>query len=211
MSTDYSWLICLPSKREENILQPLFEEAFKLAILPPQSKVILQKWQQNPDTFLSDWKSGASCETYNQFVSAFVIDSIQALWNSLATPDGKNGFQFNPDNCIDILSINRCSIGAILAYGLGPQLYSQLPGFMGNIFLTHDEIPASIQTVTRTFEALDLPTLSQRLQQLCPSDRTYSQALDIFQALPKELQRAQETHRGFMKIGMLMSQEIIGC
>lgn len=190
-------------------MQPLFEEAVKSAILPPQSQAVLHKWQQNPDHLFQDWQTETGCDTYNHFVLAFVIESIQNLWHSLATPEGKNGFHFSPDNCTDILSVSRCSIGAILAYGLGPQLFAQLPGFMGNIFLTHDEIPTSIQTVTQTFEALDLSTLSQRLQQLCLSDYTYSQALEIFQVLPRELQRAQESHRGFMTIGMLMSQEKI--
>lgn len=188
MSTDYSWLICHPSERDEQILQPLFEEAVKSAILPPQSQAILQQWQQNPDHLFQDWKTETRCDTYNPFVLAFMIESFQNLWHSLATPEGKNGFYFNPDNCTDILSVNRCSIGAILAYGLGPQRFAQLPGFMGNIFLTHDEIPASIETVHRTLEAVNVSALSERLQQLCPSDRTYSQALDIFQTLPRELQ-----------------------
>lgn len=211
MSTDYSWLICHPSKRDEKILQPLFEKAVKSAILLPQSQAVLQQWQQNPDHLFQDWKTETGCDTYNHFVLAFMIERFQQLWNSLATPEGKNGCHFSPDNCTDILSVNRCSIGAILAYGLGPQHFAQLPGLMGNIFLTHDEIPASLQTVNRTLEAVNVSALSERLQQLCPSNHTYSQALDIFQALPRELQRAQESHRGFMTIGMLMSQEKIRC
>ncbi|KAI9134831.1 hypothetical protein [Acaryochloris sp. CCMEE 5410] len=132
MSTDYSWLICHPSEQDEQILQPLFKEALQSATLPTQSKAVLHKWQQNPDHLFQDWTTGTG-DIYNHFVLAFMIESFQTLWNALATPEGKNGFYFSPDNCIDILSINRCSIGAILAYGLGPQRFAQLPGFMGNM------------------------------------------------------------------------------
>lgn len=202
MSIDYWWILCHFSVENEAILSEKYNFALQNADLSEASRRIIKKWQTDPEGFFDPKKFDATnIVLYNDFVSAFVVNSFQDFGKDIVSMKKENGFELNEDNCFNFIIVNRCSPGAILWYGLGPELASKLPGFMGNLFVTQDKVPQVLELIQSIFSSIDYQHVYNRALCLTPTEQC-EEVEQVLSALPLGLQAAQEKGCGFLCVEM---------
>jgi len=197
MSVDYWWLFINLSSKEESSILPFYQDALQKAVLSSISRDILQKWQDNPRSFIftnNDWVL-----FYNQFISAFIIPSFQNFGNKLISEKLIPRWELNQNNCFDFISVNRCSPVAALFYALKPELADRIPGFMGNMFIRQHEITQTLNLVEEIFNTIDYQTLNFQASSLIMGT---DDASHILNALPKALTSAKEKGCNLLTLAM---------
>jgi hypothetical protein len=114
----------------------------------------------------------------------------------------KIGIRLNENNCLDFISIARCSPGAVLWHTLGTELVERLPGYRGNIFLSKNLVPKALDTVLATYNLLGSDRISAKIDDFIQDSIAGENAKQALEALPEGLQAAKERGHGFMALGM---------
>lgn len=185
MSIDYWWFFIHLSPEEETVILPLYQDALQKAVLSNISKDILQQWRNEPDDFYKE-KNDLFVD-YNNFILAFLVPSFQDFAKKIFSVDAIPGWEINEYNCFDLISVNRCSPVAALFYGLKPELADRIPGFMGNMFISKNEIKQNLNLVNEIFAATDYQSLNFRANNLIFGT---NDASNILNALPNALKSA---------------------
>lgn len=180
MSIDYWWFFINLSSEEETKILPLYQDALQKAVLSDISKDILQQWRDNLENFYKD----DLFYSYNRFTSAFIVPSFQIFGEQLISEELILGWQLDENNCVDFISVNRCSPVAALFYALKPELADKIPGFMGNMFIRQNEIKQTLNLVEEIFSTTNYQTLNSQISSLIMGT---DDASDVLNALPKAL------------------------
>ncbi|MCJ8283315.1 MAG: hypothetical protein MJK14_26860 [Rivularia sp. ALOHA_DT_140] len=195
MSVDYWWFFIHLSAEEETKILPFYQDALQKAVLSDCSKDILQQWRDNPEYF---WKDDLF-DSYNRFISAFIIPSFQDFGKKLISGQLITGWEINEKNCFDFISINRCSPVAALFYALKPQLADRIPGVMGNIFIRQNKIKQTFNLVQNIFNQIDYQTLNDRATNLIMET---NDASNILNALPNALISTDKQNYSLLTLAM---------
>ncbi|MGB6298296.1 MAG: hypothetical protein WBF90_19210 [Rivularia sp. (in: cyanobacteria)] len=180
MSIDYWWFFINLSSEEETKILPLYQDALQKAVLSDISKDILQQWRDNLENFYKD----DLFYSYNRFTSAFIVPSFQIFGEQLISEELILGWQLDENNCVDFISVNRCSPVAALFYALKPEFADKIPGFMGNMFIRQNKIKQSLNLVEEIFSTTNYQTLNSQISSLIMGT---DDASDVLNALPKAL------------------------
>mgnify|MGYP001797147778 CR=1 FL=1 len=197
MSIDYWWFFIHLSSDEETNILPIYQNALQKAVLSDNSKDILQQWRDNPEYFISvnnDWVL-----SYNAFLSAFLIPSFQDFGKKLISGELITGWEINENNCFDLISFNRYSPVAALFYALKPEFADRIPGFMGNMFIPHNEVKQTLNSVKEIFAVADYHALKLRARRLIID---INDASNVLNALPKALASANKKDCSLLTLAM---------
>jgi hypothetical protein len=196
MSIDYWWFFINLSSEEETKILPLYQDALQKAVLSDISKDILQLWRDNPENFYKD----DLFYSYNRFTSAFIVPSFQIFGEQLISEELILGWQLDENNCVDFISVNRCSPVAALFYALKPELADKIPGFMGNMFIRQNEIKQTLNLVEEIFSTTNYQTLNSQISSLIMGT---DDAYDVLNALPKALASTDQKGCSLLTFTML--------
>ncbi len=208
MSVNYYWILCYLSPEDENELRSIYQSDYQKAIQKnDKHRSILEKWHKDPD-FLSDYYDRNYNNNLNEFIQAFTAPSFQDLkkeiMSNLSSPERKTNFELNEANCFKVIVFTNCDPVNVLWYGLGPELADRIPGFMGNIFLSRNEIEPALKTVTEILDRLDRQKFYERMPSVyvgvASCEEIETDIENILTALAIGLESAKEKKCGFLAL-----------
>lgn len=193
MSFSYWWFSCFLNNTDYHELIPLASEAKRKANLRIWSSAELAYWQNHLKQ--SNISNELHKKNYNKFISAFSVDGYTEFAKEIID---KN--MLSEENCFRFIITNRCPPVAILWQAIGYEKALLLPGNMGNIFLSSDELEDSLSKTNQAFAGLNMDVAIERGVRFAGHSNSSIDILDVLTHLPEGLSQALKLRKGFLAL-----------
>ena len=125
-------------------------------------------------------------------------------FQSIADRILKYKFPLSADDCIENVMISRTLPTALLLVGIGSNRFSKLPGYLGNMLISPDEVKQVILSVSQTL-SVDFEAYFERARLVLDygtssGEREKQDVLEVLHALPKALKIIESEDVGLLAV-----------
>jgi len=192
MSVSHWWISLLIDEAEHARLLPSFRSAVEVSV-PDEGQRAIELWRSDPESF----ESLGDNDHVNEFLWAFNLPGIDDFSKGLFFSGGEFSSYLGGDRMFRFVTIARHPPVAVLWHALGYDRARMLPGVMGNLLAAPNEVPTTLEAVTRAYKGTAAKRLLATGRRLCESSIYSSEPVkQTISHLPDLLTRARDEGRG---------------
>lgn len=202
MSFSYWWFSCFLSDSDHQRLLPLVSEAERKTVLQPETETVLAFWRSHPERFEESWMLSVYRDIrrqqsiwYDKFIATFNLPGYIEFGEAIVSEEF-----LSKETCFRFIITRRCPPVAVLWHALKYERAVLLPGTMGNLFLSADQIADALTQTNYALRDLNLNEAIERGMRFAGHSNNTENISEIITHLPQGLLHALEIGMGFMAV-----------
>ena len=195
------WAVSLDCQSIDSIRSE-FSHAKKAAEMAARSNLAYRKWESDSDT-TTEMDSGTESAIFaDQFSQAFRIPEYTDFGRKVLSGKFSDvSIKFDEDTVCNFLICRHCTPASIFFWGLGSYSASKLPGSMGNMLLSFEEIKNLFSQMS-SYKFEDLAIKKMMSYYRLAGEDNFETVQKVSQFLIKSLDKAIRNEKGVLIVGM---------